>query len=161
GGSALAVVAGLAELGLERIVVAGRRPGPVQAFVDRCHPWLPRLEGITWGPELAEQLTRSRLVVNTTPVGMARASDPGAAALSPLSNRELELLTPGSWVYDLIYTPRPTALLRKAEAHGCRTLDGLEMLVQQGAAALKLWTGQEQVPVTAMRQAALQQLEGP
>jgi shikimate dehydrogenase len=161
GGSALAVVAGLAELGVERIVVAGRRSGPLQDFVDRCRPWLPQLQGSDWGPGLAEQLSQSRLVVNTTPVGMARASDPNAAALSPLSDTELERLTPGSWVYDLIYTPRPTTLLRQAEAQGCRTLDGLEMLVQQGAAALKLWTGQEQVPVTAMRQAALEHLEGP
>ena len=56
------------------------------------------------------------------------------------------------------YTPRPTQLLKLAEARGCRTLDGLEMLVQQGAAALRLWTGQDDVPVAAMREAALQRL---
>jgi shikimate dehydrogenase len=64
-------------------------------------------------------------------------------------------------VYDLIYTPRPTALLRQAAARGCRTLDGLEMLVQQGAAALRLWSGLAQVPVGAMRRAALECLGAP
>jgi shikimate dehydrogenase len=61
-------------------------------------------------------------------------------------------------VYDLIYTPRPTALLQQAKARGCRTIDGLEMLVQQGAASLRLWTGQAEVPVDVMREAALGQL---
>jgi shikimate dehydrogenase len=50
--------------------------------------------------------------------------------------------------------PRPTALLAAAAARGCRTIDGLEMLVQQGAAALRLWSGLLEVPVTAMRTAA-------
>jgi shikimate dehydrogenase len=63
-------------------------------------------------------------------------------------------------VYDLIYTPRPTALLREAAARGCRTWDGLEMLVQQGAAALRLWSGLDSVPVAAMREAALERLQG-
>jgi shikimate dehydrogenase len=63
-------------------------------------------------------------------------------------------------VYDLIYTPRPTTLLQAAAARGCRTLDGLEMLVQQGAAALRLWSDGLPVPVDTMRAAALGQLEG-
>jgi shikimate dehydrogenase len=63
-------------------------------------------------------------------------------------------------VYDLIYTPRPTALLQAAAQRGCRTIDGLEMLVQQGAASLRLWTGRSDVPITLMRDAALAGLEG-
>ena len=54
----------------------------------------------------------------------------------------------------MIYTPRPTPLLQAAAARGCRTIDGLEMLVQQGAAALRLWSQQSDVPVDAMRRAA-------
>jgi shikimate dehydrogenase len=63
-------------------------------------------------------------------------------------------------VYDLIYTPRPTALLRAAAERGCQAVDGMEMLVQQGAAALRLWSGVAEVPVAAMRSAALGALEG-
>jgi shikimate dehydrogenase len=61
-------------------------------------------------------------------------------------------------VYDLIYTPLPTALLQQAKVRGCRAIDGLEMLVQQGAASLRLWTGQDDVPVDVMREAAIRQL---
>jgi shikimate dehydrogenase len=89
---------------------------------------------------------------------MAAAGNPDAARHCPLSPGELEALQPGSTVYDLIYTPRPTALLLAASQRGCRGLDGLEMLVQQGAASLRRWSGLEQVPVAAMRAAALAQL---
>ncbi len=60
-------------------------------------------------------------------------------------------------VYDLIYTPNPTQFLRQAEELGAITIDGLEMLVQQGAAALKIWL-QQQVPVDMMRQTLQQHL---
>jgi shikimate dehydrogenase len=111
------------------------------------------------GDELIQALATAQLVVNTTPLGMAAAGDPQARELSPLQPRQLEALAPGSCVYDLIYTPRPTLLLRQASARGCQGLDGLEMLVQQGAAALGLWSGIKQLPVAAMRAAALEQLQ--
>lgn len=162
GGSARAVVAGLVELGCGAIQVAGRNATTLEALLGPCRSWAPQLEGLTWradGPELAHALAQADLVVHTTPVGMASASDPAAAQRCPLASAELEALQPGSTVYDLIYTPRPTALLRAAGARGCQGLDGLEMLVQQGAAALRQWTGLDTVPVAAMRAAALAQLE--
>jgi shikimate dehydrogenase len=97
-------------------------------------------------------------LVNTTPVGMASASDPSAAEGCPLTPAELAALPPSAWVYDIIYTPRPTQLLRQAASRGCQGLDGLEMLVEQGAAALRLWSGQATVPVEVMRQALLERL---
>ena len=83
------------------------------------------------------------------------------AARSPLDPAQVALLRPAATVYDLIYTPRPTALLRLAVDRGCRTIDGLEMLVQQGAASLRLWCGRRDVPVSAMREAALARLGAP
>ncbi|WP_216900416.1 shikimate dehydrogenase [Synechococcus sp. CCY 9618] len=167
GGSARAVVAGLVELGLGRIRVAGRNRTTLAHFLDICTAWAPGLEPLPWGQEpvaepgpLAAALARTDLVVNTTPVGMASGSDPGAASRSPLRPDQLAALPPGATVYDLIYTPRPTALLRLARERGCTAIDGLEMLVQQGAAALRLWSGRRDVPVAAMRVAALARLEG-
>jgi shikimate dehydrogenase len=162
GGSARAVVAALVELGLGSIQVAGRRAESREAFVAACRPWAPQLQGLAWDgtAALAAALAGADLVVNTTPVGMASATDPAAAGRSPLSPAELEALPAGAWVYDLIYTPRPTALLQAAAARGCPTLDGLEMLVQQGAAALRLWSGQEAMPLEAMRTAVVAQLTG-
>jgi len=163
GGSARAVVAGLVELGLGPIRVAARRPEALDPFLEACRPWAPGLEGLLWREPagLAPALAAADLVVNTTPVGMASASDPAAVSHSPLPADLVAALRPDCTVYDLIYTPRPTTLLRLAAAHGCRTLDGLEMLVQQGAAALRLWSGLERVPVAAMRRAALESLGAP
>ncbi|MFN7677124.1 MAG: shikimate dehydrogenase [Cyanobacteriota bacterium] len=174
GGSARAVIAGLVELGVPRIGVAGRRAEGRTALVEDCRAWAPALEAVAWTPPaqpedrspadsdhpLQDWLAEADLVVNTTPVGMASASEPAAALRCPLDPAELGVLQPTATVYDLIYTPRPTALLRQATMRGCRGLDGLEMLVQQGAAALRLWSGLEAIPVDAMRQAARSALEG-
>jgi len=162
GGSALAVLAGLEQLGCGRITVAGRRPERLAALQAACGPWLPPLQTVAWPDQgdagLLAALAQADLVVNTTPVGMASAGDAGAAARSPLDTPALDRLPSNCTVYDLIYTPRPTALLRAAAERGCRCLDGLEMLVQQGAAALRLWSGRQEVPVEAMRQAAQERL---
>jgi len=168
GGSARAVVAGLVELGLASITVAARRLPGLEAFAADCRPWAPQLRTLVWPGEvdgssspLSPVLAEADLVVNTTPVGMASSLDAAAAGRCPLTSLELDALAPGTVVYDLIYTPRPTRLLQAAAARGCLTLDGLEMLVQQGAAALRLWSGEGEVPVAAMRQAALAQLPSP
>jgi len=161
GGSARAIVAALSELGLSAILVAGRRQQNLDRLLQACAGWAPTVEGVLWGDgHLRSVLERSALVVNTTPMGMASSGDPEPAA-TPLGPRDLDALPGDATVYDLIYTPRPTALLRQAQARGCRAIDGLEMLVQQGAASLRLWTGQAEVPVDLMREAALQQLAVP
>ena len=163
GGSALAVLAGLEQLGFSSIAVAGRNANALAALQAGCRDWLPALEPLAWttanDERLLQALAQADLVVNCTPVGMASTRDPTAANRSPLAAAALDRLRPGSGVYDLIYTPRPTTLLRGAAERGCRTWDGLEMLVQQGAAALRLWSGRDTVPVDAMRQAALECLE--
>ena len=163
GGSALAVLAGLEQLGFSSIAVAGRNANALAALQAGCRDWLPALEPLAWttanDERLLQALAKADLVVNCTPVGMASNGDPMAANRSPLAAAALDRLRPGSGVYDLIYTPRPTTLLQGAAERGCRTWDGLEMLVQQGAAALRLWSGRDTVPVDAMRQAALECLE--
>jgi shikimate dehydrogenase len=168
GGSARAVVAGLMELGLDTITVAARRRPGLEALAADCRPWAPQLRTLVWpgdtdghGSPLSPLLAEADLVVNTTPVGMASSQDPAAAGRCPLAPAELDALRPGCMVYDLIYTPRPTRLLQAALDRGCQVQDGLEMLVQQGAAALRLWSGRAEVPVAAMRAAALARLQSP
>jgi shikimate dehydrogenase len=147
GGSARAVVAALVELELDTITVVGRRPEALAAFAADCSSWAPRLGICTLDRPLEPLLAAADLVVNTSPVGMN--SDQ-----CPLSPGQLAVLRPLTTVYDLIYVPRPTRLLREAAARGCRTIDGLTMLVQQGAASLRLWSGRSDVPVAAMAAAA-------
>jgi shikimate 5-dehydrogenase len=76
------------------------------------------------------------LLVNTTPVGTHPDVD-----RSPVDAPDLPSGLDGALVYDLVYNPRPTRLLRDAAAAGCRTLDGLDMLVAQAVRQFLWWTG--------------------
>jgi shikimate dehydrogenase len=147
------VVVGLAQLGCTEIHLIGRDVQKLsqfqQSWVDaplpvtlNVHPW----------EELPELISQADLVVNTTPVGMYPHVDQ-----SPLDAAAMQKLKEGSIAYDLIYTPNPTQFLRQAKLQGAITIDGLEMLVQQGAAALKIWVGQTP-PVDIMRQSLRQHL---
>jgi shikimate dehydrogenase len=87
------------------------------------------------------------LIVNTTTVGL-RGEDPFAHL--PVA---AEAFAPGQILVDMVYGKGPTALLRAAEAGGATTVDGIEILVQQGALSLSVWTGREP-PLDVMRAAA-------
>lgn len=154
GGASRAVVAACQQLGCKRISVVGRNPEKLAWFAEswvKSPEIAARLNVMTWD-ELPVQLPKAGLVVNATPVGM----HPEVAA-SPLSDAEIGLLPEGAIAYDLIYTPRPTQFLQQAKAAGLTTIDGLEMLVQQGAAALEIWLDQS-APVEIMRQTLLDYL---
>jgi len=96
--------------------------------------------------ELAKALRASSIVINATPVGM------GEPLASPLSAELLARLPPNALVFDMVYAPPATALLRMAQARGLRVAMGLEMLLEQGAAAFELWTGLS-APIAVMRAA--------
>lgn len=100
---------------------------------------------------LNSNLERAALLVNCTPSGMWPQ-----AQSSPLPDGVH--LPPHVLVYDLVYRPRPTRLLEQAHRAGCRTQDGLTMLVHQGAAAFKIWTGLA-APVQIMTRACLQAMQ--
>jgi shikimate dehydrogenase len=152
GGSARAVAAGLQRLGLASITVIGRRPEVLDGFIADLHhndaPLAPCLHSSPVLPSLIEQ---ADLVVNTTPVGMAQHGD---AQAFPLGEAVWSHLQGSAVLYDLVYTPRPTAWLRWGQSRGHRCIDGLDMLVQQGAASLRLWSDRNDVPVETMRRAA-------
>ncbi|PLS33152.1 hypothetical protein CYV26_13925 [Carnobacterium maltaromaticum] len=93
---------------------------------------------------LRQEMATSAILVNATGVGM-----------KPLEGQSLitdaSLLRSDLVVADVIYTPSETALLKLAKAQGCQTLNGLGMLIGQGAAAFKLWTGKE-MPVAEIKE---------
>jgi shikimate dehydrogenase len=91
---------------------------------------------------LASTVKDARLLVNTTNVGMSPGNDQ-----TPVSER---LLRPGMIVFDIIYNPPETRLLVEAEKRGAAVINGIEMLVQQGASSFELWTGRK-APVDMMR----------
>ncbi|MDB9309002.1 shikimate dehydrogenase [Aphanizomenon sp. CS-733/32] len=149
GGAARAVVAGCIQLGLVEIHVVGRNLQKLQAFHQSWQnsPFADKFQVHEW-QELPNLLHQANLLVNTTPIGMYPYMEE-----SPLSSQEIGYLLGDAIVYDLIYIPKPTKFLQLAEKQGAIIIDGLEMLVQQGAAALKIWLQQETVPVSEMRQA--------
>jgi shikimate dehydrogenase len=84
---------------------------------------------------IGKALAEASLVVNTTPVGMLRpGTTPDASPISAEAG-----FRAGCLVYDLTYNPRRTELLRRAEAGGASTMNGLPMLIQQGLHSLALW----------------------
>ncbi|MDV3353018.1 shikimate dehydrogenase [Leptothoe sp. ISB3NOV94-8A] len=151
GGAARAVVAACHQLGCSNVLVVGRSADKLAAFAQswEMSPLQPNLSVHTWD-RLDELLPMAGLVVNATPIGMAPKIE-----ASPLTDGQMALLPSQTIAYDLIYVPRPTRFLQQASAAGLVTFDGLEMLVQQGAAALEIWT-QQSPPVDVMRQALLE-----
>ena len=93
---------------------------------------------------LKHALDTSDLLVNGTSVGMAPHTD---ATILP----DVSLLHPELTVADVIYNPRETLLLRQAKEAGCKTFNGMYILLYQGAEAFRLWTGQE-MPVEHIKQ---------
>ncbi len=85
------------------------------------------------------------LVLNATSLGL-NAEDP-----PPFDEARFSLGNAGA-AYDMIYRPAETPFLRQAKAAGCRTANGLGMLLHQGAKALEIWTGRP-APVDVMRRA--------
>lgn len=136
GGAARAVVATLLDAGAA-VTVANRSPARAQALAAHF--------GVSVAPSAEEAAQGAELIVNCTPVGMK-----GGPEGLPL---DLERVRPGAFVYDLVANPPQTPLLAAARARGCRTLGGLPMLVYQGAASFRLWTGREP-PVEVMMAAA-------
>ena len=100
------------------------------------------------GPEAArEEAAEADLIVNATSAGLDGVGLP----LDGLQTR------PGSSLYDMVYTPSPTPLMRLLAAQGANVADGLDMLVFQAAASFTLWTGRA-APLQVMREAALAEL---
>ncbi|MCX6799312.1 MAG: shikimate dehydrogenase, partial [Candidatus Diapherotrites archaeon] len=89
------------------------------------------------------------ILVNATPVGMFPK-----VRESPVPK---ELLRGGLVVFDAVYNPIETQLLRQAKEAGCVTVSGVEMFVEQGAQQFELWTG-EKAPREIMKQVVLEAL---
>jgi shikimate dehydrogenase len=99
---------------------------------------------------LEKALADADLLVNATSVGMHPDIDN-----TPVNK---QLLRPGLAVFDAVYNPLQTRLMREAGEAGAKTISGLDMLIGQGAMAFELWTGQKP-PAYEMKKAALVALE--
>ena len=143
GGAARAALA-VAQLEGVEVTVAARRVEGARAALAALAP--AHVLDLAETGALADALAGAHVLVNTTPVGMR------AAEASPLPIELLRQLSPASFVFDMIYSPPETALVRAARALGLRAQGGLPMLLYQGALAFALWTSREP-PLDAMRAA--------
>jgi shikimate dehydrogenase len=158
GGATRAVAAALAANG-SRVQIVGRNGSAGERLADdltsRLPTGAPGSIAHAGGPDLlAALLPGTDLLVNATPMG-----DPSLPDAFPLPDDvRLDALDPPPVVFDLIYRPRRTALLRRAATGGCPVVEGIEMLIEQGARSFELWTGAH-APVDVMRRAAFDALD--
>ncbi len=151
GGAARAAIQGLLELNLAEINVISRNEESLKKIKsdfseDQQINTVMHTEKIT-----SELIGDADLIVNSTPVGMSRSSKTEDSL--PFGQKIWESLKSKTIIYDLIYNPRPTDLLKYGINKGCITIDGLEMLVAQGAQSLSYWTNGLEVPTEIMKNA--------
>lgn len=137
GGGAAAVAYALIESNAAQISIYSRTLTRAEALASRLAE-ISASTIISGGNiadrKLEDNVAHAQLLVNATPVGTFPNNE---------TVIESELLHDGLIVYDLVYNPLKTELLRGAEARGARIINGLEMLIYQGLKALEIWTGIE------------------
>ncbi len=152
GGAARAAAVALWKRGFEKLVFAGRRRSSMNRFKRFAERKGIDCTLVTIGSAaFAEAVRKSSLLINATPVGMHPHT-----GKTPVPAK---LLHPGMTVFDMVYNPTETKLLREARARGAETVNGVRMLVEQGAEALKLWL-QIQPDKKVMERAVLRFLRG-
>jgi len=148
GGAARAVVYGLLERGMPRVVVINRTPQRAQALQE----WFGARVRIAVWDERNHWLREAKLLVNATKLGM-----PGQPELL----LDLARLPADAAVADLVYVPLITPLLRAAMARELRTADGLGMLLRQAMPQFQLWFGTKPEITKELRNLLEQDLAGP
>lgn len=152
GGAAHAIAFSLASAGA-RLTIANRTVPKARAFASTIEQKLGiNVEVISLArAKLTEALKNADALINATSVGMYPRADQTLVSASMMHR--------GLIVNDIVYRPLLTRLLREARRAGGRTIDGLGMLVHQGALAFEIWTG-KRAPIKVMDSAAKRQLRG-
>ena len=129
GGASRAVIGALLALNVPEIRITGRTNSKAEALTSMVN--VPSFYAVPW-EERNVAIETAGLIINATSGGMTG---------KPQLDVDISRAQAGSFVYDLIYTPRQTKLLRLAKAGGCKTLGGLEMLIAQARPSFKLFYG--------------------
>jgi len=151
GGACRAVCLALLENNVKNLKVYGRNKEKLEAYKVFLLNTKEKLKSKTnIEIDLLDKVdfSQSALLVNTTPVGMHPNVDN-----SPLPIENLQALPKDALVYDIIYNPSETKLLKDAKSLNLKILNGIEMLARQGQAALSIWLDEEVSALVAMRTA--------
>ena len=151
GGASRAVSLALAERG-SNLIILNRTWDKVKEQADRISQLCQReVQALKLDREnLAKALNKADILINTTSVGMSPDIEE-----TPVT---ADLIKPPVIVFDIVYNPIKTRLLKEAEAAGAETISGIDMLVWQGALAFEKWTGLK-APVKVMREKAIKALQ--
>lgn len=135
GGAAHAVCVALTECKVKEIAFFTRNiPNSIE-LMNYVRRKFPSIEFSVYQIENIRSLEEFSMLVNTTPIGMlGKAGD-----MSPVEFRTLQTLKSDSLVYDVIYNPKKTILIKDAQKLGLRTVSGLDMLIFQAVMAQKIW----------------------
>jgi shikimate dehydrogenase len=151
GGAARSVIQGLINLNFSKISVVSRNKSSLDELIKNFENQI-EVQGLLSNDNQAQNLIEeSDLIVNTTPVGMKTAEY--ETNLLPYGKSFWRSLNSKTIVYDLIYNPTPTYLLKFSANKGCMTIDGLQMLIAQGLKSLSFWTNGLEVPFHIMNDA--------
>ena len=142
GGAAYAIVTSLSyEKGIEKIILVNRSSDKASKLVEHALKLGLNIHKEDF-ENLSQIASQSDLIINSTSIGLNNESSP----------IERNYINPNSLVYDIVYKPIVTDLLRKAKEVNARVVYGYEMLIAQGAQAFKIWTGCD-APINAMKNA--------
>lgn len=139
GGSARAIAIQLALDSAREIVIANRTIGKAETISDIINKNIPKVKAKSISLDeklLKEELKDAKILINTTSIGMDDTMDKSLI-------RDTDTLHKDLFIADIIYNPSRTKLLSQAQQMGCKTMNGLNMLVYQGALAFKMWTGRD------------------
>jgi len=151
GGAARAVIQGLIKLNFSTISVVSRNKTSLDGLIKNFRNQI-KIQGLVNNDDRAQNLIKEAdLIVNTTPVGMQIATN--ETNKLPYGEIFWRSLNKKTIVYDLIYNPAPTYLLKFSAKRGCITINGLQMLVAQGMQSLSFWTDGLEVPFHIMNDA--------
>ena len=151
GGAARSVIQGLINLNLSTISVISRNKSSLDELIKNFDNQI-QLQGLLNSDDQAQILIREAdLIVNTTPAGMKTTKHENNVI--PYGEAFWRSLNSQTIVYDLIYNPAPTTLLKFSAKKGCMTINGLEMLIAQGMKSISFWTDGLEVPFHVMNDA--------
>ena len=155
GGAARAVGVGLSILKVKRIDFFARNIINASEMVNALRQNFPEVEMNCKQIESLRTLSDYAMLVNTTPIGMKNK----AMGLSPVDEDIIKTMNKSSAVYDIVYNPLKTELIKLAKKHNIMTIQGLDMLIYQGAKAFEIWTGKKP-DILKMKIAALEEMAG-
>lgn len=136
GGAARAICWGVCDQGCAELVIANRSVSKATEISDRLTKLYPNVEATELGSnKLVDSIKTADIIINTSSIGME-----GVAQTLPPG---VESISYGQLVVDIVYRPLDTPLLKMARARGAKTLDGLWMLIYQGAMSFEIWTGKK------------------